>query len=96
MPAKITDNVQESKTIKEWLDYNAYLTTVIKELLNDPEVSNEDIIQTLCESKYTTKHVLIDLKIMAYINNERFDELLYTYNNLTRGLEKNKKGEADE
>ena len=96
MPAKINDQVQETRTIKEWLDYNTYLTTVVKVLLNDTEVTNEDIIQILCESKYTTKNVLIDLKIMAYINNERFDELLYTYNNLTRGLNKNKKGETDE
>ena len=96
MPSKINDQVQETRTIKEWLDYNTYLTTVVKVLLADPEVTNEDIIQILCESKYTTKNVLIDLKIMAYINNERFDELLYTYNNLTRGLNKNKKGETDE
>lgn len=96
MPAKINDQVQETRTIKEWLDYNTYLTTVVKVLLDDPEVTNEDIIQTLCESKYTTKSVLIDLKIMAYVNNERFDELLYSYNNLTRGLDKNKKGEINE
>ena len=96
MPAKINDKVQETRTIKEWLDYNTYLTTVVKVLLDDPEVTNEDIIQILCESKYTTKNVLIDLKIMAYINNERFDELVYSYNNLTRGLDKNKKGEINE
>ena len=61
MPSKINDQVQETRTIKEWLDYNTYLTTVVKVLLADPEVTNEDIIQILCESKYTTKNVLIDL-----------------------------------
>ena len=88
------NNTVEARSIKEWLDYNTFLTTVVKVMLDDKEFSNEDILQVLCESKYTTKDVLIDLKIMAYVDNARFEELRESYNTLTRGLDK--KGDISE
>lgn len=96
MKEALKNNTVEARSIKEWLDYNTFLTTVVKVMLDDNEFSNEDIIQVLCESKYTTKDVLIDLKIMAYVDNTRFEELRESYNALTRGLDKNKKGDASE
>lgn len=96
MKDTLRNNTVKTRSIKEWLDYNTFLTTVVKVMLDDNEFSNEDILQLLCESKYITKEVLIDLKIMAYVDNARFEELRESYNNLTRGLDKNKKGVVNE
>lgn len=68
-------NTVEARSIKEWLDYNTYLTVVMKTALDDDAFADEDILVMIRQSKYPADSMIIDLKIMGYIDNERYDNL---------------------
>lgn len=75
MKESLADNTKESRSIKEWLDYNAYLTAVMKTALDDEAFGDEDIFIMIKQSPYPSKSMIIDLKIMGYIDDKRYDAL---------------------